>query len=75
MANPTYTYASISANTAFSVPAERFAIYAASSCQLTVSVDGTNFSNVGDAFTGTKMFCDNNTGVIFKCSVDIKLSY
>lgn len=66
----------ITANTAFSVPAERFAIYAANSCQLTVSADqGAHFTNVGDAFTGSKMFCDNNVGVIFKCAVDITLSY
>lgn len=65
----------ISANKAFMVPAEHFAVQGATEAQLTVSVDGTTYSNYGEAFTGVKVLSDMPRGLFYKCSIELKLTY
>lgn len=65
----------ITANHQFMIPAENFAIQADAQCQLTASVDGTTYSNVGEAFTGVKIISNAPRGLFYKCTVDVKLTY
>lgn len=57
------------------VPASNMAIQADSQCQITASVDGVTFSNLGEQFTGVKVLSEMPRGLFYKCSVDIKLTY
>lgn len=65
----------ITANTNFGVPCDKFALYAAASCQLSISADGVNFTNFGDPFTGTKFFKDAPRSVYYRVSSAAGLSY
>lgn len=65
----------ITANTQFQVPCVRFSIYAAESAQMSISADGTHFTNFGDAFSGTKVFKDNPINLFIKFDKDITLAY
>lgn len=65
----------IEANHQFQVACERFSLYAAESTQLSISIDGTNWTPFGETFTGTKVFKDNPRSLFLKADHDLKLAY
>lgn len=65
----------ITANHQFQVPCERFSLYAAEATQLSISIDGTNFTNFGEPITGTVVYKDNPRGLFIKGDHDLGLSY
>lgn len=65
----------ITANHQFQVPCEKFSLYAAESTQLSISIDGTHWTNFGEAFSGTKVFKDNPRSLFLKGDHDLGLAY
>lgn len=65
----------IPANAPYQVPCERFSLYAAESTQISISIDGTNWTNQGEPFQGTKCFKDNPRSLFIKGDHELKLAY
>lgn len=66
---------SISANQKFQVPCDKFSLYAGESTQISISADGTNFTNFGEPISGTVVYKDNPRGLFIKGDHDLGLSY
>lgn len=65
----------ITANHQFQVPCEKFSLYAEEATQVSISIDGTNWTNFGEPITGTVVFKDNPRGLFLKGDHDLGLSY
>lgn len=64
----------LAANTALKNVWKEFAVQASESTQLSISVDGTTFTNTGDAFTGTKVFKDAPIGLFIKFNKQVYIT-
>lgn len=66
---------SIEANQKFQVPCDKFSLYAGEATQLSISIDGTNWSNFGEPITGVVVYKDNPRGLFIKGDHELGLSY